>query len=256
MTLRPLLLALTAAAFVGLPCTSIAVETGEQGYADLFVSGESGPDRKGLRRDTWFFLGYQWITIGLLYAAPESVSGWTDEQKENYDLSVWFDNVSHPQLDSDDWYINYVVHPYWGGAYYVRARERGYTDRQAFWYSFLLSCLYEFGAEALFEEVSIQDFFVTPIVGTWVGRYFVRVRSNIRDRELELGYRSGKDKWVWTLTDPLGALNEQFGKLTGHDVAMQMRPYVRMSRQNELATSVTLVEHLSPEYGLEFRINW
>ncbi|WP_367115459.1 DUF3943 domain-containing protein, partial [Marivivens sp.] len=40
--------------------------------------------------------------------------------------------MSHPQLDSDDWYINYVVHPYWGGAYYVRARERGYTDRQAF----------------------------------------------------------------------------------------------------------------------------
>jgi len=39
-------------------------------------------------------------------------------------------------------------------------------------------------------------------------------------------------------------------------VAMQMRPYVRMSRQNELATSVTLVEHLSPEYGLEFSINW
>ena len=50
--------------------------------------------------------------------------------------------------------------------------------------------------------------------------------------------------------------NEQFGKLTGHDVAMQVRPFVRMSRQNEFATSFTLVEHLSPEYGLEFRINW
>jgi hypothetical protein len=256
MTLRLLTLALTAAAFVGFPCTSIALETGEEIYADLLVFEESGPDRKGLRRDTWFFLGYQWITIGLLYAAPESVSGWADEQKENYDLSVWYDNVTHPQLDSDDWYINYIVHPYWGGAYYVRARERGYTDRQAFWYSFLLSCLYEFGAEALFEEVSIQDFFVTPIVGTWVGRYFVRVRKDIRERELELGYRSRRDKWVWSLTDPLGALNEQFGKLTGHEVSMQMRPYVRMSSQDEISTSANLVADLSPEYGFEFHINW
>lgn len=256
MNIRFLAIALAASTFVALPRTSVAMEMVEENHADLLAFEESGPDRDGLRRDTWFFLGYQWITIGLLYAAPESVSGWTDEQKDNYDLSVWFDNVTHPQLDSDDWYINYVVHPYWGGAYYVRARERGYDDRQAFWYSFLLSCLYEFGAEALFEEVSIQDFFVTPIVGTWVGRYFVHVRGNIRDRESELGYRSRRDRWVWALTDPLGALNGQFDKLTGHEALLQVRPYVRMPGRNDLPAGTNLPEELDPEYGLQFTLEW
>ena len=256
MNLRIFTLAITAATFIALPGVTAALETGEEGTDNRLVLGEIGPDSKGLRRDTLYFIGYQWITIGLLYAAPESVSGWTDEQKEGYDLSIWFDNVTHPQWDSDDWYINYIVHPYWGGTYYVRARERGYDDRQAFWYSFLLSCIYEFGAEALFEEVSIQDFFVTPIVGTWVGRYFVRVRNDIRTRDLERGYRNRRDKWVWTLTDPLGALNSQFDKMAGRDLSIQVRPYMRVPRQDPVLLWGPTVAENDPEYGIKFTITW
>ena len=112
------------------------------------------PDRDGLKRDTWYFLGYQVVAFGILYAMPESVTGWTDEQKSSYSFSDWWDNVTNPGCDSDDFFINYVTHPYWGAAYYVRASERGYDSRGAFWYSVLLSSLYEFGAEALFEAVS------------------------------------------------------------------------------------------------------
>lgn len=247
--------AVVAAALIASPCDALAIEADETGY-DALLQLETGPDQSGLRRDTWYFLGYQWITIGILYVAPESVSGWTDEQKEGYDMSYWWDNVTHPQWDSDDWYINYVLHPYWGGAYYVRARERGYSDQQAFWYSVLLSSMYEFGAEALFEEVSIQDVFVTPIAGTLVGRYFMRVRNNIRDREVELGYRSRRDKWLWTLTDPLGALNQQFDKLTGHRASMQVRPYVRTWRPDELAPWLGANPQFEPVYGIEFTVTW
>jgi len=182
-------------------------------------------DRGGLKRDTLYFAGYQWVTIGILYIAPESVSGWTEEQKEGYDMSYWWDNVTHPQMDSDDFYINYVLHPYWGAAYFVRARERGYTEREAFWYSVLLSSIYEFGAEALFEEPSIQDLIVTPVFGSLLGRYFMRVRGDIRDRDDLSGYRSTRDKWLWTLTDPLGSLNQLVDRRVGRETELRIQPY-------------------------------
>jgi hypothetical protein len=68
-------------------------------------------DRRGLRRDTWYFVGYQFVAIGILYSMPEDVTGWTDEQKHDYSLSEWWENATHPQMDSDDFYINYILHP-------------------------------------------------------------------------------------------------------------------------------------------------
>ena len=213
-------------------------------------------DRAGLRRDTMYFVAYQWTVIGLLYAAPESVSGWTDEQKERYSISVWWDNVTHPQMDSDEFYINYVLHPYWGAAYYVRARERGYNDRQAFWYSFTLSCIYEFGAEALFEEPSIQDIIVTPIGGMLVGRYFMKVRAGLRDREEELGYRRTRDKWIWVLTDPLGSMNNAVDRMIGRDVNLQFRPYRYVPRKDAWSPKAPQNLETEPVYGIQFHIEW
>ena len=213
-------------------------------------------DWQGLKRDTWYFLGYQWVTIAVLYAAPESVSGWTDERKKNYDLSQWSDNATHAQMDSDDLFINYVLHPYWGAAYFVRARERGYDSNQAFWYSAMLSTMYEFGAEALFEEPSIQDLIVTPVFGSMLGRYFWKVRSDIREREIELGYRTTKDKWLWVLTDPLGSLNRQVDRLFGRDTHLQIRSYRRMAQARNTLTPAPFVAESDVAYGLEFRLEW
>ena len=213
-------------------------------------------DRDGLRRDTWYFLGYQWVTIGVLYLAPESVSSWSDEQKEGYDMSYWWDNVSNPQIDSDKFYLNYVLHPYWGASYYVRARERGYGAQQAFWYSAMLSAVYEFGAEALFEEPSIQDLIVTPVFGSVLGAYFMNVRDGILIREQENGYRTTKDKWVWVLTDPLGSLNHQVDKLFGRETHLQLRPYRQVARQDyRWLENVTATED-DVIYGLGFSLQW
>lgn len=250
-------LATTALAFLALapaaPCAEQADDTvfRSQPWIDL-----DPRDPDGLKRDTWYFLGYQWVTIGILYAAPEGVSGWTEEQKKGYDMSIWWDNVTSPQIDSDDFYINYILHPYWGASYYVRARERGYGDPQAFWYSALLSSIYEFGAEALFEEPSIQDIFVTPIFGSLLGKYFVDVRDNIRDRDVELGYRTTGDKWLWVLTDPLGAMNEQFDKLTGRNASLQVRPYRYVPRHRSSEPFESANWDSETVYGLEFRFEW
>jgi len=153
------------------------------------------------------------------------VTNWSDEQKSNYSLSIWWDNVTHPQTDSDDLYLNYIVHPYWGSAYYVRAQERGYSRSGSFWYSVLCSSLYEFGAEALFEEASKQDLWITPIVGSAVGVGFMRLRDGVRIRSSARGFVSTGDKWIWVLTDPLGALNRTFDRWFGWDGDVTMRPY-------------------------------
>lgn len=222
--------------------------------ANLFEN--SSPDRAGLWRDTRYFIGYQAATIGILYALPEGVSGWTKEQKEGYSMSIWWDNVTHPQIDSDDFYINYLLHPYWGGAYFVRARERGYSRLSSFWYSVFLSSSYEFGLEALFEEPSIQDVIATPIMGSLVGMYFMHVRDNIRRRDAQQNYRSTKDKWLWVLTDPLGSLNRQFDRLFGWEANARLQPYIERQRVGVAAPPGTRLLNNDIIYGVEFSLRW
>lgn len=61
-------------------------------------------DRDGIVRDTAYFLGYQFVVIGVLYVLPEDISGWTEEMKAEYNLSKWLDNVTNPVVrDGDVW---------------------------------------------------------------------------------------------------------------------------------------------------------
>ena len=81
---------------------------------------------------------------------------------------------NQPHLDDDKFYLNYMLHPYWGATYYIRGRERRLSRWQSLGYSALLSTLYEFGAEAFFEPVSYQDLIVTPLIGSLLGEYVSR----------------------------------------------------------------------------------
>lgn len=183
-------------------------------------------DWPGLRKDTGYFLGYQFAAIGVLYVAPEGISGWSDEQKDDRDFDKWKENAGDPQWDDDSWWINYVLHPYWGGAYYIRARERGLDRGQSFLYSALLSTLFEFGAEALFEQPSYQDLVITPVAGYLVGHYlFEPLRERIRARP---GAPDWTDKTLLFLTDPLGVANVQVDRLFGvrADLSLQPGPMV------------------------------
>ncbi len=186
----------------------------------------SMPDRAGRRSDTLHFLSYQGVSVAILYALPESFTGWTDEQKESYSLSQWWDNVQNPEWDTDDFFLNYVAHPYWGAAYFVRSRERGFGELDSFLYSAALSASYEFGAEALFENPSIQDLIVTPVGGWLVGRYFMTVREGILadygdSGELPFGRRA-----VLAMTDPLGAINRSIDRWLGLDQRFTIQPFV------------------------------
>jgi hypothetical protein len=181
--------------------------------------GDTSPaDFDGLKRDTAYFFGYQFFIVGALYVLPESVSAWTDEQKEEYTFEKWKDNVTHPRWDPDEWYINYILHPYWGMTYYTRGRERGLTESGSFWYAFTLSAIYEFGLEALFEPVSIQDVIFTPTLGAALGWYLEDFRKEIKSQSSFTTW----DKTLLIATDLLGTLNTITDDLFGVGVESEV----------------------------------
>lgn len=217
----------------------------------------AGPDRAGIRRDTYYFLGLQLSVIGALYFMPESVSGWSNEQKEQHRADKWWDNVTNPTWDDDDDYINYVLHPYCGAAYYVRARERGYGAREAFWYSFLLSTLYEAGVEALFEPISIQDFFVTPIVGSWLGGYFMHWRGATENRIARTGTRRFRDTALLVATDPLGHAADFVDRRLGRQAELTARPF--LITDSAFAADPFMPRsraRLEETYGIRLTLRW
>jgi len=230
-----------------------------EGYAWRGVP-PTQPDWRGVKRDTTYFLGYQFVAIAVLYLAPESISGWDREQKRKYSFEKWRNNVSEPVWDEDKWWINYLLHPYWGGAYYIQARERGLDRAQSFWFSALLSTLYEYGAEALAEPVSAQDLVVTPLAGFLVGEYlFSPLRERIRAKPGELDW---SDKTLLFITDPLGVINAETDRLLGVKTTLQWQPIGMQNpaSASEMDSSAGMPPGYSrgavPVWGLQFRADW
>ncbi len=186
----------------------------------LAAPRQSEPDWPGLERDTYYYLGLQWVAIGVIYVLPNEFSGWSDSEKESNQLKRWREHVTKPVWDGDDFYINYILHPYWGATYYTRGRERGLSRSGAFWFAVLQSSLFEFGAEAFFEPASIQDLIFTPGLGALLGMYFETVRDGIKQRR---GALSWGDKTILVLTDPFGAINHQVDRLLGIDTRIRVR---------------------------------
>lgn len=236
-------------------------ETAGQSYGYNWRGGAPAqPDWRGVRRDITYFLGYQFVAFGVLYIAPESVSGWDDESKHDYSFEEWRDNVSTPVWDEDRWWINYVLHPYWGGAYYIQARERGLNRMQSFWYSALISTLYEYGVESLAEPVSIQDLVVTPLAGFLVGEYlFTPLRERIRAKPGELDW---SDKATLFVTDPLGVMNAQADRLLGVKTTLQWQPIVMrtpvpaMGMDRAGVNSPSPARGARPVWGVQLRLEW
>lgn len=244
-----------------LNCYAIAEDkTGirKKGYNWEGPPAES-PDWQGIRQDTFYFFALQFAAVVVLYLAPERLSGWDQEAKDNYNFSRWVENVTNPVWDDDQWWVNYILHPYWGATYYIRGQERGLKRSQSFWYSFLLSALYEFGAEALFEPVSYQDLIVTPVGGALVGEFlFVPIRKLIRS----------KDRLYWTdkavlfITDPLGVVSEELSRIFGTDTQVSFRqlqrkdtlPALFLTDVSEIGPAADV--HDRPIWGLRLRMLW
>ncbi len=127
-----------------------------------------------LKEQTYTILGLSVASVGLMTFLPESVTNWTDEDRDFSNLmNKWWDNVSKgPVWDKDDHYLNYIMHPYFGGTYYTVARHSGFNEFESFLYSFAMSTFFwEYGVEAFAEVPSAQDIIVTPLFGAVIGEW-------------------------------------------------------------------------------------
>jgi hypothetical protein len=246
--------------FGSTPAVSFDAGTSQSGWGYNWKGPPAeSPDWRGIKWDTAYFVAYQFAVVAILYLAPEKLSGWSQEDKENYSFSKWKENVSNPVWDDDEWWVNYILHPYWGATYYIRARERGLKQSHSFWYAVLLSTLYEFGAEAMFEPVSIQDLVVTPVAGALLGEYLF---SPIRERVRAKDQLYWSDKTVLFITDPLGVVNAGVSRILGVNTQVSYRQ-LKMGNIAPLSGGWGETEITSPActciktvWGLHLKVRW
>ena len=146
------------------------------------------------------------VAMGALYALPSNVTRWDKGNISMRNLfGKWWDNVSAgPVVDEDNFFFNYVTHPYCGAVYYMGARSAGAGAPYAFTYSALLSTVFwEYGIEAFAEVPSVQDLIITPVVGSLFGEGFYLSKRYIAANDYRLFNSKILGHGVAFLLDPI-----------------------------------------------------
>jgi hypothetical protein len=143
---------------------------------------ENCPKENMIRINSGVFLAAGVGAMGLLYAMPESFTGWDKSSMSFKNIfGKWWDNVAvGPVFDKDNWVMNYVAHPYCGAIYYMDTRSAGYNAVHSFLFSIGMSTfMWEYGFEAFAEVPSINDLLITPIAGSVIGELFYLIKRKI-----------------------------------------------------------------------------
>lgn len=218
--------------------------------SEVIVAESRNIDWSGVRRDTGIIFGAQIFAVGITYSLPESFSNWSPEQKNN-GLKNYGKHFIDPVMDKDKFYVNYILHPYWGGAYYIRARERGVDQTSSFVYSAMMSAMYEFGVECIAEKPSIQDLVVTPVAGSLLGALVFEPWRDSIMRKQDLRWY---DHAALIATDPIGVLSLGFEKLFGIKPAIAVNYSIR-KLQSGSAGAATSSQGKLIEVVLKFPLN-
>lgn len=187
-------------------------------YQISLFNSQNGEDSERLLSQTYTVFGLGVGIIGLLAIMPASVTNW--ESNEEGLFEKWASNVSEgPVWDRDDWYLNYLAHPYFGGVFYQSARKSGYRQWDAFVYSFMMSTFYwEYGIEAFAEIPSIQDIVVTPVVGWVYGEWAFNTEREIWNNNGKVWGSETLGNTSLFLLDPVDSIGRNLNYLLGHDI--------------------------------------
>ena len=196
-------------------------------YQVSLFSPTNGEDSERLWSQTKSVFGYGFGVIGLLYVLPESFTNW---DKESDDFIKWGENVkAGPLWDRDNIPVNWIGHPYFGGAYYQVARKSGYRQWDAFVYSFLMSTFYwEYGIEALAEIPSVQDLVITPVLGWAWGEWAFNQEQEIRKEGGQVWGSDFLGSTALIALDPIDSLGRGINNLFGHEIVRAGTGYISM----------------------------
>ena len=186
---------------------------------------------------TYTIFGLSVATVGLMTFLPESITNWTSEDRDFSNLAnKWWDNVSSgPIWDKDDHYLNYVMHPYFGGVYYTAARHAGFDEFESFLYSLTMSTFFwEYGVESFAEIPSIQDIIITPLFGAAMGEWMYIVEQGIIENDSEVLGSSSLGNVSLFFLNPVGHIHSWVSNLWGSDTEVSMS-YVPWFTHHEAA---------------------
>ncbi len=190
-------------------------------YDQKYLVYDPVKDPKRLLYNTGLFLGAAVVTFGVLWVMPESFTNWDKEEMRDYGLvNRWKDNVrAGPVWDEDGIFLNWIMHPWIGGIYYMSARGSGYNKWQSFAYTAIMSTFFwEYGIEAFAEIPSWQDLIITPILGSVLGEQFFRWKGNIIRNEKKLLNSRFLGRTTIFLMDPMNQILDGFGYKTKNKV--------------------------------------
>ncbi len=185
---------------------------------------------KRILTNSGVILGASLVSMGILYALPESVTNWDAESRDLSNIgSKWYRNVSEgPVLDQDNFFLNWVMHPYFGAVYYMGMRGAGYKWFPSFLFSTAVSSLYwEYGVEALAERPSLQDLIITPTVGSVLGEGFFWAKKKIKGSHDRVMGSLVVGRSCLFLLDPLNEV---------YDIFMRKKIHKRYRSQAEISS--------------------
>ncbi|MBM7035927.1 DUF3943 domain-containing protein [Vibrio ulleungensis] len=171
---------------------------------------QSEKDWNYLAEQTYTILGLSIVTVGIMTLLPESITKWDEESRDLSNLGdKWKENVkAGPVWDRDEHFLNYVMHPYFGGVYYTSARHAGFNEFESFLYSAAMSGLFwEYGVEAFAEVPSWQDLFITPMFGAVVGELMLQGEQHILANDGEVWGSSGFGSFTLFFLNPVGHIH-------------------------------------------------
>ena len=194
-------------------------------YQVSLFSADNGEDSDRLWSQTKSIFAYGFGVIGVIALLPEDISNWDKEQGI---FNKWSENVKiGPVWDRDNGPLNFIGHPYFGGAYYQVARKSGYRQWDSFMYSALMSTFYwEYGIESFAEIPSIQDIVITPVLGWVYGEWAFTTEMSIRADNDKVFGSTILGSTVLLLLDPVDSISVGINKLFGKEIIKAGTGYV------------------------------
>ena len=154
-------------------------------------------------RERIYFKGWLLITsvemilLTVTALMPKEWTGWSSTFVQD-GLGNFQDAYTHPPVwDTDHWFHNYIGHPYGGNVYYNTVRSQGAPRGKSFLFTFALSMQWEYIFEAVAEQPSIQDIFITPIAGAILGEGVHHLTAKLKENGT-----SFPEKVVITILNP------------------------------------------------------
>jgi len=140
-------------------------------------------------------------TVVTLSFLPSKSTGWNKPKfiglKNNF--------TKGPSFDFDNFYFNYIAHPYDGSEFYLVARNRKLTWWQSLIYAAAVSTTFEFLIESAYEGASWQDLWITPVSGAVIGELRWQAKKALEDPQT--GKPVGTvNKILHVVVDPVDAV--------------------------------------------------